>query len=164
MEQLIMVTSQTEEALAQEFQENLMQFVRGLGLHRADATPCGFPVSLAEACAMVELMRHEPISQRELCSALHLEKSTVSRLVVDLERRGWVERERSSDDARVQLLQRTHEGSEATEAIVKARNVRFGSLLQRVSSDQRDLVVHAMKILAEVIQDELVAADKQVVA
>jgi DNA-binding MarR family transcriptional regulator len=154
---------QTDE-LVQEFHQGLMMVVRGLGLHRADATPCGFPVSLAEACAMVELTHHEPISQRELCDALNLEKSTISRLVLDLERRGWVERERAEHDARVQLLKRTEAGVRAAEQIVQARNVRFGSLLYRIAPDQREQVVKAMKILAEVLHDEPMAAHQQVVA
>ncbi|MFN5367763.1 MAG: hypothetical protein ACK5C8_04350, partial [Roseiflexaceae bacterium] len=53
----------------QQFQEQLMQFIRGLGLHRPDATPCDFPVSLAEACAMVALSKYEPLSQRDLGDA-----------------------------------------------------------------------------------------------
>lgn len=152
------------EALVQEFHQSLMMVVRGLGLHRADATPCGFPVSLAEACAMVELTHHEPISQRALCDALNLEKSTISRLVLDLERRGWVERERAEHDARVQLLKRTDAGVQAAEQIVQARNVRFGGLLYRIAPDQRDQVVQAMKILAGVLHDESMAADQHVVA
>ena len=78
------------------FQEALMSVVRGLGLHRPDATPCGFPVSLAEACAMVALQRSEPMPQRELAQLLNLDKSTVSRLVADLEGRGWIQRDKAS--------------------------------------------------------------------
>jgi len=137
-----------------------MQFIRGLGLHRADATPCKYPVSMAEACAMVELMHHEPISQRELCQALNLEKSTVSRLVVDLEQRGWVVRERSDDDARMQLLRRTKVGQEVSEEIVLARNQRFGALLERVDPAQRANVVAAMSMLVEALHDEHMATNR----
>lgn len=149
-----------EQMLVQQFQEQLMQFIRGLGLHRADATPCKYPVSMAEACAMVELMHHEPISQRDLSQALNLEKSTVSRLVVDLEQRGWVMRERSGDDARMQLLRRTDAGQDASEEIVQARNQRFGALLERVPSAQREHVVAAVSILVEALHDELMATNR----
>lgn len=149
-----------EQVLVQQFQEQLMQFIRGLGLHRADATPCKYPVSMAEACAMVELMHHEPISQRDLCQALNLEKSTVSRLVVDLEQRGWVQRERSGEDARMQLLRRTDTGHDASVEIVQARNQRFGALLERVDPAQRANVVAAVSILVEALHDELVATNR----
>lgn len=149
-----------EQVLVQQFQEQLMQFIRGLGLHRADATPCKYPVSMAEACAMVELMHHEPISQRDLCQALNLEKSTVSRLVVDLEQRGWIQRERSGDDARMQLLRRTDAGNEASLEIVEARNQRFGALLERVEPGRRAAVVAAIGVLVEALHDESVATNR----
>lgn len=150
----------TDTELVQQFQEQLMQFIRGLGLHRADATPCKYPVSMAEACAMVELMHHEPISQRDLCQALNLEKSTVSRLVVDLEQRGWLMRERSGDDARMQLLRRTDIGHEASLEIVQARNQRFGALLERVEPGQRAAVVAAIGVLVEALHDESMATNR----
>jgi DNA-binding MarR family transcriptional regulator len=149
-----------DHVLVQQFQEQLMQFIRGLGLHRADATPCKYPVSMAEACAMVELMHHEPISQRDLCQALNLEKSTVSRLVVDLEQRGWIQRERSDDDARLQLLRRTESGHQASIEIVQARNQRFGALLERVDPAQRANVVAAMSVLVEALHDEQMATNR----
>ena len=147
------------EVQAQVFQEQLMQFVRGLGLHRSDATPCGFPVSLAEACALVALTHNEPLSQRELVQALNLEKSTVSRLVVELIDRGWVVRERDAHDARVQLMRRTPAGVTASDAIVQARNQRFGELLGRIEPARRQQVVDAMMILAEAVSDDSMATN-----
>lgn len=142
---------------AQQFQEQLMQFIRGLGLHRPDATPCDFPVSLAEACAMVALTKQEPLSQRDLGDALNLEKSTVSRLVVDMVQRGWVERARDERDGRIQLLRRTPAGVDASAQIVQARNTRFGELLMRVDPLRRQQVVDAMTLLAEVVSNDMVA-------
>lgn len=147
------------EVQVQLFQEQLMQFVRGLGLHRSDATPCGFPVSLAEACAMVALTHNEPLSQRELVQALNLDKSTVSRLVVELIDRGWVVRERDASDARVQLMRRTPAGVTASNAIVQARNQRFGELLERIEPARRQQVVDAMIVLAEAVSDDTMATN-----
>jgi len=144
---------------AQVFQEQLMQFVRGLGLHRSDATPCGFPVSLAEACALVALRHEEPLSQRELVRALNLEKSTVSRMVVELIDRGWVVRERDVSDARVQLMRRTPAGITASDAIVQARNHRFGELLAQIDPTRRQQVVDAMIVLAEAVSNDTMATD-----
>lgn len=141
----------------EQFQESLMAVIRGLGLHRPDATPCGFPVSLAEACAMVALQRDEPLSQRELALQLNLDKSTVSRLVADLESRGWVAREKAPSDARVTLLRRSAEGIAKSQAIYAARTERFGGLLDAIAPEQRASVVEALRILAEVVHDESVA-------
>jgi DNA-binding MarR family transcriptional regulator len=139
------------------FQEALMSVVRGLGLHRPDATPCGFPVSLAEACAMVALQRSEPMPQRELAQLLNLDKSTVSRLVADLEGRGWIQRDKASTDARITMLRRTAEGASKSQAIAAARNERLGGLLDHIAPDKRAQVVEAMQVLAEGVHHESLA-------
>ena len=104
---------------------------------------------------MVALSKHEPMSQRDLGDALNLEKSTVSRLVVDMVGRGWVERARDAHDGRIQLLRRTADGVVATAQIVQARNTRFGELLQRVDPIRRQQVVDAMALLAEVVNNDV---------
>ena len=146
-----------EKPQREVFQEALMSIVRGLGLHRPDATPCGFPVSLAEACAMVALQRAEPMPQRDLAQGLNLDKSTVSRLVADLEERGWIVREKAEHDARVTLLRRTATGADKSQAISAARNERLGGLLEHIPLAQRAQVVEAIQVLAEVVQNESVA-------
>ena len=70
----------------------MVSLVRALGLHRPDQTPCGQPVAVAEAHAVLELSREPGLSQNSLAARLRLEKSTVSRIVTLLERRGWVGR------------------------------------------------------------------------
>ena len=146
-----------EKPQREVFQEALMSIVRGLGLHRPDATPCGFPVSLAEACAMVALHRAEPMPQRDLAQVLNLDKSTVSRLVADLEERGWIVREKAEHDARVTMLRRTATGADKSQAISAARNERLGGLLEHIPLAQRAQVVEAIQVLAEVVQNESLA-------
>jgi DNA-binding MarR family transcriptional regulator len=66
-------------------QEQLVALIRAFGLHRPDQTPCGQPVAVAEAHALMELAQGAPLSQNDLAARLQLEKSTVSRLVGILE-------------------------------------------------------------------------------
>ncbi len=54
-----------------------------------------------------------PLSQQELAARLRLEKSSVSRLVADLERRGLLQRQRDEDNRRVYRLRLTAEGRAA---------------------------------------------------
>ena len=53
------------------------------GWHRPDTTPCGRPVPIAEAHALLELSRTDRLTQQELAASLNLQKSTVSRIVVE---------------------------------------------------------------------------------
>ena len=78
-------------------EDRVAAFVRAFGLHRPDLTPCGEPVAVSQAHALGEMASTGPLAQWELAAALGLSKSTVSRLVGQLEERGWVVRDRSSE-------------------------------------------------------------------
>ena len=83
-----------------ELQERMSKLIWAFGLHKPDVTPCGQPVAVAEAHALMELTREEPLLHKDLASRLRLEKSTVSRLVKTLEERGWIGRKKSPHDGR----------------------------------------------------------------
>jgi DNA-binding MarR family transcriptional regulator len=95
--------------------------------------------SLSEMMALGELAEDDSMSQRELAQRLGLEKSTVSRLVAGLERRGWVERDRNPSNRRFYQLRLTRAGREITD--------RIG----------RDLRAHHALLLAELTPDEVAA-------
>jgi DNA-binding MarR family transcriptional regulator len=130
-------------------QEALMRFVRNFGLHQPDRTPCGQPLPVSEAHAMVEIARERRIRQVELARRLRLEKSTVSRLVANLVGRGWIHREAADGDGRGVLLVLTDAGGAAAARQADARRDRLAALLDRVPDDQRAAVVRALQTLAE---------------
>lgn len=130
-------------------QEALMRFVRDFGLHQPDRTPCGQPLPVSEAHAMVEIARDGRMRQVELARRLRLEKSTVSRLVTNLVGRGWVRRDTADDDGRGVLLVLTDAGRQAAARQAEARRDRLTTLLERIPDDQRGAVVRALQTLAE---------------
>lgn len=87
-----------------------MDLVRVAGLIRPDQEIPGFAISMSQAFAVHELDTDVPLSQRELADRLRLEKSTVSRMIADLERLGLIERERDPASRRTNRLRLTDEG------------------------------------------------------
>ncbi len=79
---------------AARLHELLMDVVRAAGLLQPDQTAAGHPVSLSQAFALHELDTGTPLSQRDLAERLRLEKSSVSRLAAEMERKGLLVRER----------------------------------------------------------------------
>jgi DNA-binding MarR family transcriptional regulator len=134
--------------------EALMRFVRNFGLHQPDRTPCGQPLPVSEAHAMVEIAREGRIRQVELARRLRLEKSTVSRLVTNLAGRGWVRRETAGEDGRGVLLVLTDAGATAAARQAGARRDRLTVLLDRVPDEQRATVVRALQTLAEAADEK----------
>ena len=134
-------------------QEQLIALIRGFGLHRPDQTPCGQPVAVAEAHALMELARAAPLSQNDLAARLRLEKSTISRLVGLLESRGWVTRTRSPRDGRALDVQLTDRGRQMAADLAEARRIKFAHVCAAIPDAERAAVVDALRILAEAMRE-----------
>lgn len=89
----------------------LLRLIRDAGLLQPDESRSGpDALSLSEGFALSEIADAGVLSQQALGGRLHLEKSTVSRLVGTLEKRGLVVRERDPADLRLWLLRLTAAG------------------------------------------------------
>lgn len=126
-------------------------FVRAFGLHQAEATPCGQPISVSEAHAVGELAQDGELRQVELTRRLRLQKSTVSRLVGQLTGRGWVERAQAEDDGRGVVLRLTPAGRRAAQNLAEARRERFARLLDSIPAHERAGVLHALDVMMEAL-------------
>jgi DNA-binding MarR family transcriptional regulator len=135
-------------------QNQLIAFIRAFGLHRPDQTPCGQPVAVAEAHALMELAREAPLSQNDLVVRLQLEKSTVSRLVSQLEQRGWIERQRNAVDGRVLDLRLTETGRRIAGDLAAARQAKFARLLETIPEEKRAFVLDALQTLVEALRED----------
>ncbi|SMC63458.1 MarR family winged helix-turn-helix transcriptional regulator [Kibdelosporangium aridum] len=131
-----------------EFAESFAAFIRSLGLLEPDRTPCGAPMSVAEAHALT-ILREGALHQGKLGSLLNLGKSTTSRLTDGLVERGWVQREPDPSDGRARLLTLTEAGSNAAESVVQRRSQRLKALLDHIDPDQHAAVINALRLLKE---------------
>lgn len=143
--------SEASDADVAALQDRLAGFIRAFGLHQPEQTPCGQPIPVSEAHALIELARDAPFSQAELCRRLRLEKSTISRLVDQLAGRGWVARGRDSRDGRAASLRLTPAGQQAAANLTAARRQKFADLLAAIPESERDTVLHALKTITEAL-------------
>jgi DNA-binding MarR family transcriptional regulator len=149
----ILLGSHNGRTTAADFQGQMVRLVRSLGLHAPDRTPCGRPVSVAEAHALLELTQQAPLSQTQLSRRLALEKSTVSRLVAALARRRWIKRARSDGDGRALLLSLTAAGRKAASRLADSRRRMFSRLFRGIPSADRASVLRAVDTLVKVIYE-----------
>lgn len=135
------------------FEEHMLQLVRSLGLHKPDQTPCGQPVSVAEAHALLEIAREPGLTQNNLASRLGLEKSTVSRIAGMLEQRRWIRRVRDERDARFVRLHLTQHGIKANANIGESRRAKFERIFRGIPPDRRHSIVESLALLSEVARE-----------
>lgn len=136
----------------QNLQEQIIAFIRAFGLHKGEETPCGKSLSVAEAYVLMELERDEQLAQNVLVERLNLAKSTVSRLVQQMQKRGWIERERSPEDGRIWLWQLTPAGRTLAAEVGQARQEKFAGILAQIPEDVRQTVSDSLDILVEAIR------------
>jgi len=135
------------EVNTKELLESVVAFVRSFGLHKPDQTPCGQPVAVAEAHALMDLATFGSMRQGELAARLRLEKSTVSRLVRQMEAHGWIRRNSDRHDGRAVLIRLTRKGRETAGELSRVRQKKFARILAAIPEVKRSMVVEAISIL-----------------
>ena len=135
------------EVNAKELMESVVGFVRSFGLHKPDQTSCGQPATIAEAHALMDLAASGSMRQGELASRLKLEKSTVSRLVRQMETHGWIQRSSDRNDGRAILIRLTRQGRETANLLARARQEKFARIISAIPEAKRLMVVEAISIL-----------------
>ncbi len=136
-----------------QFQAQMVALVRAFGWHRPTATPCGKPVSIAEAHTLLELSQAAPLTQNELADRLNLAKSTVSRLVANMVKRGWVERTRNAVDGRAVDLTLSDSGVNAAAELAEARQKKMAGILAEISAESLPHVQTSLQTLLEAIRE-----------
>lgn len=141
------------QLLDDDFQRRFVAFVRAFGLHRPEQTPCGAPITVSEAHALSVIDEQGLLSQNDLADRLELQKSTVSRLVDQLEQRGWARRRTGDHDGRSRLVGLTTEGEKVAGEIAHRRRARLAGLLDRIPESDRAAVLAALDTLVEAARD-----------
>lgn len=111
----------------------------------------GLDMSMSEAMALRRLSR-EPCTQSELRRHLHLERSTVSRLVDALVERGWALRETDPANLRQRLLTLTPDGDAAATDLGRAMRARHDAMLSTLTDEERDALAVALPALVRMAE------------
>ncbi len=129
------------------FDQLLMDVIRQMGVLRPDLVLPGWSLSLSEIYALNILAERAPLSQQDLGAALLLEKSSVTRLVQQLEHRGWILRERDARDNRLRLLRLTELGARMTEEMHQHMRARHAELFDQLSPEEQAALIQGLSAL-----------------
>lgn len=130
----------------------LVELMIEMGLQRADAMLPGLAMSLSEGLALMELWHAGPVPQQHIAGRLHLEKSSVSRLITGLERRGWLIRERDPANRRYYRLTLSRDGRAVVERMAEHLRDRHARVLARLSGEERSALLIAIPALIKALR------------
>jgi DNA-binding MarR family transcriptional regulator len=144
-------TRKTREARA--LRARVQRFVRSFGLLAGDITPCGepLPVSYAHALMILDARpagRDAP-TMRELAEELGIDKSNVTRLCGRMQEGGHLETRRCRRDGRVRRLVLTAEGRKLAKQVDRSSRRRFERLLSQLPTEHRGELLRGLDILTE---------------
>lgn len=139
---------------ARRLHDLFMELIRTTGLLQVDQTIPGHPISVSQAFALHELDTDVPLSQRDLAERLRLEKSSVSRMVADMEHKGLVARERDPRNRRLYRLRLTEEGRALHRGMVSAFDKQFERWVAVMSRTERDALLHGLPALLRAMRQE----------
>jgi DNA-binding MarR family transcriptional regulator/GNAT superfamily N-acetyltransferase len=104
-------------------------------------------LSLTEVRVLYELAHREKPSATELCRDLALDPGYLSRLLRAFQRRGWIRRQTSQDDARRSFLLLTKPGRSVFEPLNAQSNQEVAKMLSALVPGQQSRVVEAMQTI-----------------
>ncbi len=103
--------------------------------------PCGTPLSIPHAYALLELLHHgAPMTVSELAAKLAIDRTNVSRLCVRMEEAGDLERAAHPDDGRARALRLTAKGRRVAQGVDDQSAQHFGRLAKRLGDDVGEVV------------------------
>ena len=134
-------------------EERLLSSIRAFGLHQPGQTPCGQPLSVSEAHTLTELQKVGGLTASDLAKRLRLEKSTVSRLIAQREKRGWVERRPHPKDGRASALYLSEAGRRVAGQVAAARRDKLTLLFDALPKGERTAVIGALSTLTAALDE-----------
>jgi DNA-binding MarR family transcriptional regulator len=134
--------------LVRKFRENIRHIERELNI-QGNANCCE-GVTLAQCHTLLELQLHrKPISLNELSERLYLDKSTVSRTVDSLVRKGAVNREVPAQNRRKVTLSLTEKGSAICRRINRDSDAFFWDIMKAIPPEDLPVFLRNFETMAK---------------
>ena len=109
---------------------------------------CYYDISVAQCYALSAIIKGGPMTLNELAAQLYLDKSTASRVVASLVRKGYVNRSDDPKDARALSLKPTKKGLELESKILSDLVEEMEKLISEYDRDTRRATARLIARLA----------------
>lgn len=133
------------------FRGVVSEFVRGLQLSQRDEIVC-YGVTLTQCAVIGEVGQAGRLTMNQLSERMSLARSTMTRVVDTLVRKGVLERVRDEQDRRVVGVQLTAEGKELADRLEDCLRGYYLAVLQHVPVEKRGEVLDSLCLLLQAIR------------
>lgn len=137
-------------ALIDDIRAASRQMVRELGFMEATLAATDYPPSAVHT--ILEIGARGPMTSVQLAEILHLEKSSVSRMVRKLVECGELKETSDTHDARIKLLSLTPKGRRTLAALHDFGRRQVAGALARLTETERKIVREGLGIYASALK------------
>lgn len=130
----------------------MQRLFRRFGTLATEATPCGKPLPMAHAHALMVLLGRRDASQQELGRELGIDKSNVARLCARMVEAGHVSQRPDDEDGRSRRVSLTTRGERLAREVDESSRARFGAILVALPSASREPILDALRELVAGIE------------
>jgi len=135
----------------QEFGELLSKMIRSfVSLERSEIFCCG--VTMSQCSTIMAIGKKGKMTMNALSEWMSLATSTMTRIVDNLVRDGYIERTQDDQDRRVVHVSLTEKGKELQEVIHGIYHQYHRRIVDNIPADQLHKVVKSLQILREAIE------------
>lgn len=127
----------------------MQQLFRRFGALATDSTPCGKPLPLSYAHALMILLDVGELSQQSLGRELGIDKSNVARLCARMVEAGHATQRPCEVDRRSRRVTLTERGRRLAREVDASSGRRFTALLEAIPPAQRETVLAGLALLLE---------------
>jgi len=99
--------------------------------------------------SLLEIWKSESISMSELSEKMNLNSSTMTRILDNLVRDGYILREKSEEDRRLVLVSLSEKGKESAETLNETVNAYYKKIIMNIPSGQLEEVLTSANVLVD---------------
>ncbi|RMG07672.1 MAG: MarR family transcriptional regulator [Planctomycetota bacterium] len=140
---------------ASALRQHVHRFLRSFGLLACETTPCGqpLPVSYAHALMILDGVSgdDEAPTMGALARELGIDKSNVTRLCRRMQDAGHLEITRCGEDGRVRCLRLTAAGRRLAKQVERSSRRRFERILSHIPPERRAELLRGLDLLGEAV-------------
>ena len=134
-------------AQSDDLRRLMQRLFRRFGALATDQTPCGRPLSVAHAHALMVLLSKGEATQRDLGADLSIDKSNVARLCAKMVEAGHAIQRADEGDGRSRRVSLTARGRRLAREVEASSADRFSALLSAVPAGRRAHVIESLRHL-----------------
>lgn len=136
-----------------ELRLTVQRFIRLFGALEQNVTPCGYNLSLSQVFSLQEI-EERPLTIGELAERLLLERSSVSRLIDNLEKNGFVNRALNEENRREVLVSLTDKGQRSLQKVQEKSLQYYHSILEDVTNEDQHTILKGFKLFTNSLSEK----------